>query len=68
MQITEDEPEVDYRAAIQRAVGSAYDDKWAERTEPPNSGPRITADRFKIDPDSDFVKDFGEMLNERYGG
>jgi hypothetical protein len=60
----ESDGKVDYRAAIREAVGSAHDDKWAERTHP-NTGAQLTPDMLNVP--ADFAADYAESMNERYG-
>jgi len=60
----EREDKVDYRAAIREAVGSAHDDKWAERNQP-NSGSKLAPNMFSVS--AEFAADCAESMNERYG-
>jgi hypothetical protein len=53
----------DYRAATREAVGSAHDDKWAERTHP-DSGTQLAPGMLDV-PD-EFASEFAENMNERY--
>jgi len=54
---------VDYRATIREAVGSAHDDKWAERNLP-NSGSKLTPGMFNVS--AEFAADYAKNMNERY--
>jgi hypothetical protein len=57
------EENVDYMALLNKAVGSKYDDMWAERTDP-NSGPPLNAAMFHVS--QEFAEDYARVANERY--
>ena len=59
-----DENKVDYRAVLDRAVGSAHDDRWDERTDP-NTGSPLNAAMFRVS--ADFADDYAKEMDERYG-